>query len=38
MKNKSEVDKNIRLYSKYYRILLFNEGIKDTDGRQMTAL
>lgn len=29
MKNKNEIDKNLRSYSKYYRQLLINEGIKD---------
>lgn len=33
MKNKNEIDKNLRSYSKYYRQLLINEGIKDIDAK-----
>ena len=33
MKKKNEIDKNLRLYSKYYRQLLINEGIKDIEAK-----
>ena len=33
MKNKNEIDKNLRSYSKYYRQLLINEGIKDIEAK-----
>ena len=37
MKNKNEIDKNLRSYSKYYRQLLINEGIKDIDTCNVTG-
>ena len=36
MKNKNVIDKNIRSYSKYYRNLLLNEGIKEIDAKMVS--